>query len=104
VVLGFLAFAIAKNPAGLICAIVSGMLMVPVAAIFHCSTGWRRLVMALYTSVPAAVAVGGVVLTAVTYKGMDSGLFTGPAAVTTAIVIVGAATSTWLALPLSRGS
>ncbi len=103
VLLGFLAFAITRNPAGLTCAIASGMLIVPVAAVFHCSKGWRRLVMSLYTGALAAVAVGGVVLTAVTHKGVGSDIFAGPAAATIAIVIVGAAASTWLALPLSRG-
>ena len=104
VLLGFLAYAITRNPAGHACAIASGVLIVPTAAIFHCSERLAAVRHGTLHGETAAVAVFGVVLAAVTYRnGLDSSLFTGPAAVTTAIVIVGAALSTWLALPLSRG-
>jgi len=76
--------------------------MVPIAAVFGCPGGWRRVVMALYTAGLAALALRGTALTALSGARMDKGLLFGHAGDTLVVVLLGTVISTWIAFALSR--
>jgi tetratricopeptide (TPR) repeat protein len=102
VVLGLLAFAVTFNPAALVGAISSGLLMVPVSAVFACPSGWRRVIMAVYTAGLAGLAALGTVSLAVAPARMGKGLLGGEAGAVVGVVLVGSVLSTWLAFALAK--
>jgi tetratricopeptide (TPR) repeat protein len=71
-------------------AIAAALLVIPTSGIFRCRPGWPRAVMAAYTAVPAALAIGGLA-----WSGVGDGLLF--------LSILASGVGSWLATFLPSG-
>jgi tetratricopeptide (TPR) repeat protein len=102
-ILTIVAAVVTKHGVAILAAVVSWLLIFPVAGTFSCAHGWPRKVMATYTALLAAAGVGGLALLAAEYP-VDVVPRTGtePGVALLVLFVLGAFLAPWIANALGH--